>query len=187
MLKKLKRSLIAEKEDKSIFDIVIYGSAVKGKESPRDVDIAVIFLEGTLRQRLDKLQEIKSRLKKLIDMSRVDIKQILIKDLFSESFLAKTGILLEGISIFKDKKFCNVLGFESFTLFWYDLKNKNHSQKVKFNYILAGRNAPGILKELNGKRLVNSAIKIPIENSLIFENILKENNINYSKKNILEE
>jgi len=184
-LEKLKKYLKDEKRE-NIFDIIIFGSLVKGKLSPRDIDILVIFLQGTLKERLDIIQEIKSRLKAKID-SNIDIKQALLKDLFSPEFLARTGILLEGFSIFNNKKFCQTLGFESFTLFWYNLNGLTHSQKVKFDYILAGRNQKGIIELLNGKRLANGVIKIQIENSLEFEEILKNNKINYSKKNILEE
>ena len=186
MLKNLKKHLKSEK-DKTIFDIVIYGSAVKGKEDARDIDILVIFFEGTLKERLDKLQEIKSRLKDVGTETAIDIKQILLKELFSSSFLARTGILLEGVSIFTNKKFCETLGFRSFTLFWYSLKELTHTEKVKFNYILAGRNTKGMINEVNGQKLVNGAIKVPIENSAIMERILKTNNIQYYKKNLLEE
>ena len=187
MLKNLKKYLESEKKDRTIFDIVIYGSAVKGKQDARDIDVLIIFLEGSLKERLNKLQEIKSRLKSKIKDKNLDIKQILLNELFSSYFLARTGILLEGISVFKNKKFCETLGFKSYTLFWYNLKNLKHSQKVKFNYILAGRGTKGIIKELKGERLVNGAVKISIENSAVFEKILKDNNIHYSKKNILEE
>lgn len=186
MLKNLKKLLESEKKDQTIFDIIVYGSAVKGKEYPRDVDIMVIFLEGSLKDRLNRLQDIKSKLKKVAKNYIIDMKQMLLKELFSSSFLARTGILLEGTSIFKKRKFCETLGFRSFTLFWYNLKGLSHSQKVKFNYILAGRNTKGILKELNGIRLVNGAVKIPMENSDIFEEILKNNKVNYSKKNMIE-
>ena len=67
MLKKLKEYLKSEKKDKAVFDIIIYGSAVKGKEKARDVDILVIFLDGSLRERLDKLQKIKSDIKNLVN------------------------------------------------------------------------------------------------------------------------
>jgi len=187
MLKNLKKYLKSEKKDKTIFDVIIYGSAVKGKEEAGDIDIAVIFLEGSLRKRIDKIQNTKLRLKKLIKDKILDIKQMLLKDLFSTSFLARTGILLEGISVFKDKKFCETLGFQSFTLFWYNLKGLTHTQKVKFNYILAGRDTKGVIEELKGERIANGAVKIPIENSIIFEEILKTNNISCSKKNIIEE
>jgi len=186
MLNTLRKYLESEKQDKAIFDIIIYGSAVKGKEFARDIDILVIFLEGTLRQRLDKIQDIKMRLKKSIKED-IDIKQIILKDLFSPSFFARTGVLLEGISVFSNKSFSETLGFRSFTLFCYKLKDLTHTQKVKFNYILAGRGTKGIISELEGERLVNGAIKIPIRNSIIFEDILKTNNITYRKKNILEE
>jgi len=58
MLKDLKRNLKFEKKNNNIFDIVVYGSSVKGKLSPRDTDIIVLFLEGTLRQRIEVIQKI---------------------------------------------------------------------------------------------------------------------------------
>ena len=84
MLKKLKEYLKSEKKDKAVFDIIIYGSAVKGKEKARDVDILVIFLDGSLRERLDKLQKIKSDIKNLVNDLKdltLDIKQIQLKEL----------------------------------------------------------------------------------------------------------
>jgi len=186
MLKDLEKCLESEKKDRRIFDIIIYGSAVKGKEPARDIDIAVIFLGGDLRERLDKIQEIKNRIKTKI-RKEIDIKQILIQDLFSSEFFARTGILLEGFSVFRNKRFCETLGFRAFSLFWYNLKKMTHTQKVKFNYILSGRNSEGMIKALNGERLVKGAVKIPIEKSYEFEELLKSNKIDYKKKNILEE
>ncbi|MBS3113657.1 nucleotidyltransferase domain-containing protein, partial [Candidatus Woesearchaeota archaeon] len=43
ILEKLKKYLKDEVKE-NIFDIVIFGSLVKGKPSPRDIDILVIFL-----------------------------------------------------------------------------------------------------------------------------------------------
>jgi len=186
ILKKLEKYLEFEKVDKNIFDIIIYGSLVKGKYEPRDIDILVIFLEGNLKERLEKIQEIKINLKKLEDAD-FDIKQILLKDLFSSEFMARAGIFLEGISIFRKKKFCETLGFKSYSLFYYNMKNLSHTQKIKFNYILAGRKTAGIIESLNGERLAMGAIKIPIENSFEFEDLLKKNDIDYKKRNILEE
>lgn len=182
---KLKKCLKSEKKD-NIFDIVIFGSLVKGSLKPRDVDVMVIFLKGSLKERLDAIQEIKSRLKGKIEET-IDIKQCLLKDLFSVEFMARTGILLEGFSVFHNKKLCQTLGFNSFTLFWYNLDGLSHTQKVKFNYILSGRNQKGIIEQLQGKRLSRGTVKIPIEYSLEFEDILKKNKINYDKKNVLEE
>ncbi len=185
MLNKLKKQLESEKKDKTIFDIIIYGSFVKGKNVPNDIDILVIFLQNDLRERLDKIQEIKNKLKNL--NINIDIKQILLTELFSSEFFARTGVLVEGVSIFKNKKLSEVLGFKAYTLFWYSITNLTHTEKVKFNYILAGRNSlQGIVKDLNGERLVNGAIKIPIEKTLEFEEILNSSKVQYKKKDILE-
>jgi len=186
MLSTLKKLLESEKIDKSIFDIVIYGSFAKGKEYPRDIDILVIFIEGSLRERLEKIQEIKFKIKNEIK-NEIDIKQSLLMELFSPSFLGKTGIFLEGISIFDNKDFSEKIGFRPYALFSYSLKNLAHAQKVRFNYLLAGRKRKGIIEEFGGERVVSGAIKIPIANSIAFEQILKNNKVPYAKKGILEE
>src|SRR3989338_3451658 len=102
MLKTLRKKLESEQKDTSIFDIILYGSTVKGKSDARDTDMIVIFLEGTLRERLDKIQSIKNKIKPMYP--HIDMKQMLLTDFFSSDFLARTGILLEGISIFKERK-----------------------------------------------------------------------------------
>src|SRR3989304_6680246 len=186
MLNTLKKLLESEKKSKEIFDIVIFGSLMKGEEKPRDIDILVIFLEGTLRERLEKIQKIKFNLKKIIN-EEIDIKEILLKDLFSPNFLAREGIFLEGFSVFNNRNFSETIGFRGHSLFWYNLKEMSHAQKVKFNYILAGRGTRGVIEQLEGERIVNGAVKIPIKNSLVFEGILKANKVDYRKKNVLEE
>lgn len=182
MLKKLKKYLKPKKQDKTIFDIVVYGSAVKGKTMPRDFDIIVIFREGTLKERLTKIQSIKKNIKL---EKKIDVKGILWEELFQEEFFARSGIFLEGISLFDEKPFSHKVGFEGFTIFMYNLQDKTHTEKVKFNYILSGRDDIGIVKMLEGKHLAPGIIQIPIKNSLEFEEVLKRHNINCSKKNLL--
>jgi len=185
MLEDLKKLLEYEKKDKTIFDIVIYGSITRENSDPNDIDIAVIFLEGNLRERLDKIQEIKSRIKNL--KYKLDIKQMLLKDFFSSEFFARTGIILEGESVFSKKKFSERLGLKAYTLFCYTLENLKHSDKVKFNYILAGRNSEGMLHAVDAKRISSGVVKVPIMKKNTFAKILKENKVPYSEKNILEE
>ena len=184
MLKELKKWLNKEKNDETIFDIVLYGSSVKGKTKPNDLDILIIFKEGKLKDRLEKSQQIK---KKITFDGKIDIKNILWEELFKEELFARSGIFLEGISIFDNKPLAKKIGFESYSLFIYNLKDKNHNEKVKFNYILSGRNSEGIIKKLSGKHLAPGVVQIPINNSLEFEEVLKKSNINYSKNNILVE
>ncbi|MEK6922586.1 MAG: hypothetical protein AABX08_02180 [Nanoarchaeota archaeon] len=184
MLKELKRWLRNERQDRTIFDVVVYGSAVKSKDFPSDIDIAVLFIKGTLKERLSKIQSIKKKIKL---PNRIDIKGILLEELFQEQFFARSGILLEGISIFDDKPFAHKIGFEGWAMFVYSLRNKTHAQKVKFNYLLRGRSVIGLIKKFEGKHLSPGIILIPIKNSIIFEDIFKSHKIDYSKKNILLE
>ena len=186
-LSTLRKKLASEKKDARIFDIVLYGSTMKGASSPHDLDILVIFKEGTLRERLDTTQGIKQRLKQ---EQILDVKQILLPDLFSPAFFAKTGILLEGESIFENRPFSERAGFSAWTLFIYDLSKLTFSRKVQFTYLLSGRKSigtKGILAEFNGVRVVPGAVKIPLASSATFEEILKRQGIVYTKKNILEQ
>ncbi|MEK6901664.1 MAG: nucleotidyltransferase domain-containing protein [Nanoarchaeota archaeon] len=182
MLTELRKCLKAEKRDNHIFDIVLYGSAAKGKIDPQDIDILVIFREGTLKERLAKLQDIKTKIKL---EKKTDLKAILWEELFGDEFFARAGIFLEGISVFDGRTIAEKTGFSAATIFTYSLKEKSHTEKVKFNYVLSGRNTAGIVKKLQGKHLAPGVILIPIKHSPEFEDVLRMHKINYQAKNIL--
>ena len=113
---------------------------------------------------------------------------MLLSDFFSTDFLARSGILLEGFMLLRNKKISAALGFSSFGLFWYDLSKLTHTQKVKFNYVLSGRNgSTGMLSLLQGKRLVPGAVLIPIPHALEFEEILKRHGVTYHRTYIFEQ
>ena len=183
MLKELKKCLKTERKNKKIFDIVLYGSVVKGKRRPGDIDLLVIFAEGTLKERLTHLQLIKKKIK----LKNVDLKGILLNELFQEVFFARTGIFLEGMSVFEGTPFSQKIGFSGFSLFKYSLKDKTHTEKVKFNYVLSGRGSAGMVEKLSGNHLAPGVVKIPIKNSLEFEEVLQRHSVNYRKEQILVE
>ncbi len=184
MLEELKKWLKAEIKDKKIFDIVVYGSSVKGKINPNDVDIAVIFREGKLKERLEIIQKIKEN---IVTDKKIDIKAIMLEELFDAGFFARSGIIFEGISIKDNKQFSNKIGFNSNTIFIHNLKDKTHTEKVKFNYLLSGRTEKGIVRKLEGRQLAPGVIEIPVRNSLEFEEILNKHKISFNKMNILVE
>lgn len=183
MLNKLRTCLSKEKKDLKIFDIVVYGSAVKGSANYSDIDIVVIFKEGSLKERLSKIQIIKRNIK---TDKKIDIKSILIDELFSKEFFAKSSIFLEGISMFENVPFSKRIDFESVALFTYHLKNKTRSEKVKFNYLLAGRNTIGLIEHFKGTHIAPGIVEIPIKHSLEFEDILKKNKIEYRKNLVMK-
>src|SRR3989344_1739284 len=49
------------KNKDKIIDIILFGSAIKGKENPRDIDLLILFKE---KKDLDLSYELKKRLKK---------------------------------------------------------------------------------------------------------------------------
>ena len=182
MLEELKKCVKSRLNNK-VFDIVVYGSLVKGKYEPEDIDMAVIFKDGLLNERLEIIQQIKRRIK--ID-NKIDIKGFLLADLFKPEFFGRSGIFFEGISLIDGKPFSNKIGFNGVVIFFYNLKNKNHTEKVKFNYLLSGRkNKEGLIKLFEGKQLAPGVFKLPIKNSIKFEEVLKKNEIFYSKINTL--
>ena len=167
-----------------IFDIILYGSSVKGKLDINDIDIVIIFQEKSLKERLEIAQEFKRKIKSNL---KIDMKTINIKELFEKDFLARQGILIEGYSLLHREKFSKRLGFKGYSIFTYNLKNINHNEKTKFTYALIGRRGEkGMLKQTNACSLGKGAVKIPIENSIIFEDFLKKWELNYKKENILE-
>ncbi len=168
----------------SLFDIVLYGSNVKGKLDSNDVDILLIFEEKPLKERLEIGQNFKSLIKQDL---KLDIKTINLKELFEKEFLARQGVLVEGLSLLYNKKFSERLGFEGYSLFSYNLKNLNHNNKTKFTYALIGRRGEeGMLKRVGALSLGKGSVKIPIENSIIFEDFLRRWSLDYKKKDILE-
>lgn len=166
-----------------IFDIVLYGSAIKGKSQARDIDILIIFTNEKLRVRVILAQQLKEILREKI--LNLDIKTINLNELFDKEFLARQSILIEAISLIDNKTIAEKIGFKGYTIFKYELKNLNHNEKTKFTYALSGRNSPGILKKFKAEKLGKGVVQIPIENSITFEEFLTNWKIKFQSKNVL--
>ncbi len=170
------------KSDSDIIDIVLYGSVARGKEKPADIDLLVIFRSKTLKERLHIIQEMKHSL----DVSfPVDMKSILLEELLDPSFFGRVGALVDGISIFSGKKFAHRLGFEGKSIVVYSLKNKSHTEKVQFNYLLRGRYGQGILERVGATHLAPGVVLVPSENSEEFYSVLKLHNISFESYQML--
>ncbi len=169
--------------NKDVFDIIIYGSSIMSKEEPEDTDIAIIFKEEKLRERLDIAHEFKNRIRGKI--KNPDVKAINLIELFDSNFLARQGILTEGYSLIDDKPFSSKIGFKGYALFTYSLKNLNHNEKTKFTYSLIGRNNKGMMENSEAISLGKGALIVPIEKSILFEDFLKQWKVNYKTKKTL--
>ncbi len=172
--------------EKNLFDIVLFGSAIKDKENPSDIDIAIVFINEKLDNRLNIAQEFKKIIKSQVD--KIHITAINIVDLFKKSMLARQGIIAEGYSLVDNAPFANKLGFYGYVIFTYNLKNLDHNKKTRFTYALIGReNKEGIIKLTGARVLGKGAIAVPSEKSNLFLNFLERWNINFTERKAIIE
>jgi len=183
LLKSLTSSCKKIKEE-DLYDLVVYGSIVKGKSYPKDIDIMGIFLEGSLKYRLEIMQKIKSKLEISYSIP-LDVKSMLLTDFFKPEFLARQGVILEGKSLIDGKNIASKFGFKGYKLFTYNLAGLNNSEKTRYIYALSGRYGKGVLERAKGTSLGKGVIIVPIENSLEFEEFLESWKISYKSQNIL--
>lgn len=165
---------------KFIFDIVIYGSTVRGKTKIRDVDIAIICgKEVSVGEKLELAQVFKTQIKPLL-LYEIDVKCVSLSDLTDQTFMARAGISAEGYSLLK-KSFLSVqFGFEPRTVFIYSLAGLNNSKKTTFQYVMKGRRGQtGLLVSHNCKHLGSGAIAVPLIHTEEFKQLFERQKIKY--------
>lgn len=166
----MKKSLVSiykENKDK-IFDIVLFGSAVKAKEFVSDIDIAVIFKikDDSILEKIRSLN------------SNIHLDYVLLSELYDES-LWKT-LIREGISIIQGKKVSEIFGLACFALFTYSLTKIK--RKSRFSQVLAGYKSESMLKKVEGTILKPGVILVPIEKVELFRTFLEVWEVDYTLK-----
>lgn len=172
----LKRSLkkIAEKQ-KEVEDILVFGSLVRGKEKPGDIDILVIFKNTVIKEAEYEIR--KEIAKKYENISIISKTQT---TLFDAAFDAREGILFEGKSILKQKTLLEQYGYASLGMFKCHFKGWTKLQKTKYYYALNGRDTQkGIVEELRCIKLADSVFLVPLNNIELFRSFLEFWNIDY--------
>jgi len=149
-----------KQNEKEIIDIILFGSAVRGKERPADADILVVY---NLKANLDLSYNLK---KELSSFGKIEIISKAYFQLFEPSFLAREAILGEGYSLVQKKSILEGLGYSSFILFLYNLENMTKTKRMQFYYSLYGRAVKGgVLKELESYKLSERVILTPVKNA----------------------
>ena len=166
-----------------VIDVIIFGSFMRGKFSPRDIDICIIINDTDEKKSIDLVNS----LGELTDELEYEFHiNILTSSAFvSGNTLART-ILNQGYSIRKNKSFASVLGFKNKSLFAYTLKHFSSSKRVKFHYLLKGRyGAKGVLAEAEGEFLGTGTIIIPAEKEDFLKEIFDKWDVKYKINKIL--
>ena len=168
ILLKIKSKLKTYLKDKEILDIILFGSAIKGKISPNDIDIAVITNKENL-----SIPNFHVSIIKPIDFFR------------NPPSLINT-LLREGYSIKNNMPFSRMFKFDNQVLFTYNLSSLNNNSKVKIVNILRGKNKSlGLVKEEMGKWLGNGVFLVPITSAHLFEKFLINFKVPFTKNYIL--
>lgn len=187
MLKKLLNNTKFKSEIKKFFDsrkdvildIILFGSLIKGKDEPKDVDILILFKDK-------KDFSVSYELKKKIKEYNVEVVNKTYSELFEGSFKAKESILSEGYSLVYNKFLSEGFGYSNLILFKYELKKFNKSDRMRFYYSLYGRNKnEGMLVKLELKKFSDTILLCPIKNEYTMQTYLDVWKINYVKFPIL--
>ena len=165
-----------------ILDIILFGSSVREKEKPRDIDILVIY---KIEKNIEKSYELKKELDR--EWNNVEIIDKTYSELVEGSFKAVEGILAEGYSLIYDKFLAGGFGYMNLHLFRYELKNLNKSERMRFYYSLYGRaeSQSGMLKELNAIKFSDSILLCPVYSIERAKEYLKTWKINFIEFPIL--
>lgn len=158
-LKNLTKKLKPLLKKYKLNDIVIFGSFVRGKFNPNDLDIALIVKNENKELIFNAENEIKSICEKS------DIIILNFDEIYEPLF---ASIFKEGFSILKEEFFYNLHGVEPLKLYKYSIKFLNPVQKVQFE-----RGLNKIIKSINGVKIVRSVVLVPLNLSEEFEEFLK--------------
>ena len=165
-------------KNKEILDIILFGSAIRGKAHPKDIDILLLF-----SRKID--DDTVAEVKTVLEKSEYDfeITPVIYADLFSESFLPRDTIF-DGISLITKKRLSEGFGYKPFVLFRYSLPGFDNSKRVRFFYALHGRYAKGLLKEM-GYRLGKDSFLIFSDKSEEFKKFLDTWKVGYNEIEVL--
>lgn len=142
-----------------LVDIVLFGSFVRGKAHPNDLDILLIFTS-----KVDK--EVEYAFRKMLqnrfpafEISIISKTQATWKE---DSFSARDSIFFEGVSLLRNCTLASEYGQTSFGLFLYNIKDFTNTQRTRFYYALNGRESSGMIKEFEGMRFSHNQILVPV-------------------------
>lgn len=181
MLKLLQKKLDLNWIKKNaIWDVVIYGSYVRGKTDARDVDLAIILSEHVpLAKKMFLCQELRQMLSAADYI--FDVKAVDINDFLNAGFLGREAIFAEGLSLIKEDYLAERFGFTACAIVQYSLKRLTQSKKKMLYYALQGRKrGTGILAKINGKILSKGILQLPIRHYEDFKALLGKHDIDYT-------
>lgn len=165
-----------------MIDIFLFGSALKSKEIPRDIDILLLFRSKDYK----KIEEVSYEIIKLGKKINLNLhaESIIADDLHKEKIYS--SVLHEGFSIRNNKFISELLGFEAYSLVTYSLRDRPVSEKVRFSYALYGRKkGTGFLASVEGKEIGKAAIIVPVSKEELAKEFFNQWKISFKMQRIM--
>ncbi len=142
-----------------IEDILLFGSVVRGKSNPKDIDVLILF-----KKKVDKNVEYKIRKELEKHYKNISIISKTKMNSLDPSFDARESILFEGTSLLSGKNLSERYGFSPVGMFKYNIKKWDNLKKTKFYYTLNGRSGKGgVLESFGGIKLSDNIILTPLD------------------------
>ncbi len=142
-----------------ISDVILFGSAMRGKEEPNDIDILVVFTEKIDKDIEYELKECLSKINHTVSITSISE-----ENLKKPTFPAREGYLFEGFSLVTKEPVVRQYGYASFGLFVTSTKDMKNKERTRYYYALNGRGgSKGFLDTVKGIRLSNDVFIVPIE------------------------
>ena len=177
-LEKISKRLYKKYREK-IVDIFLFGSCVKGKLRPNDLDLAVLFKNSDSQFSQKIYSEFKKETDKEIHYNGYNIEEIFSLSIFST-------LLEEGYSLIHNRYLSELMGYEASMIFNFNLKNLTKSKKVLFSYALHGHNSNEVmLKKLGGKIFGKAVVIIPESKVEEFREFFELWDIDFEAKKVL--
>ena len=119
-----------------IIDIMLFGSIVRGKEEPEDIDLLIIY-----SPQLKDYTELGYNLRKTLEKinRKISIIEKKYNEVFAPEFFANEALLSEGFSLRENGFLSDLLGYKSYKLFKYSLGSLSKTKRMQFYYSLYGR------------------------------------------------
>lgn len=150
---------------KTIDDIIIFGSIVKGSSEPKDLDIALMLKDES------ETRNIKEDIRLISNEADIEI----INSIYNPLWVV---LMREGFSVKKNKFLFEFYKIEPMVLYKYSLKKLNSVQKVQFT-----RGFKKVLEGTKAKILSRSIVLVPIDRKGEFDEFLNTWNLTYETQN----
>jgi len=161
-----------------IIDLILFGSVVREKDKPNDIDILVLYLNES-KEIEDEIYSLRKKLEKIDKRFELIGKRY--REIFNPEFLARESLLSEGFSMRNRKFLAESLGYKGLIMFKYNLSGLNKSKRMQFYYSLNGRGKEkGVLSKTESYKFSDNILFSNISNSEFIKDFFKNWEIKYS-------